>query len=708
MNSIKKVSYLFLLAGISLCLVFSASISDARGTKEKDIHQDTIKKQLESAITASPENYALYYYLGIISLRMGDRDGAVDAWNLYLASAPEDSRSISIREQLTILRMEQARESARNALKQESGGEEITEMAENTIAVLDFKNLGSSELVPFVKGLTAMIITDLAKVPQLKVVERARMQALMDEMKLAQTGVIDPDTTARMGRLLQARTIDWGELKALADDVISIRTVLSDTLSQTKIGEKVTAGHRRNFFELQKQLVFQILALLGIKEGDLGEDVLKALKTIHTRNYDAFMSYGKGLDFLDKKDFSRAKESFETASQLDPDFGMADAAETSTPATDVVVASYVETPPEETATPSDDGTTAGADDTDSETTAGADGTDSETTAGADSAGSETRTALDTDSGTIVTTETTEAAIDTTTDITQDTTQTDYYDEGDSHYDDPPYVEPRPTGGIGYFANLLRNKEATPASHGIYYTPAPLDFLGASEWFAYSTWGYPSEATGTGETIESLVVSSNTASTGLPNDVTYTEDAYTAYMVWGHWSDTDVMALDPLPTSPAGAGEYVFDAVGYYVYGDPTSAGQMTDLSSGMVSATYSGNAYATHTAEPDVTMTGSFSANVDFSADSIDTFNLSVSSTNHSAEIIGGRGDFGWETGAESHFELWAGAYFVDGAEASGMNDFGAGGGSFYGPGAENIGGIFIIEKDLGVNSVHGMFEGAQ
>lgn len=682
MNSMKKLSYLSLLAGISFCLVFSASISGARGMKEKDIHQNTIKKQLESAIEASPENYAIHYYLGIVYLREGDRDEAINAWETYLGSAPEDSRSVSIRERLTVLKMEQARAFARKAAKLALGGETTAEVRDDTIAVLDFKNLGTAELMPFIKGLTAMIITDLSKVPQLKVVERARMKALMDEMKLAQTGIIDASTTARMGRLLQARTIDWGELKALANDIISIRTVLSDTLSQAKIGERTTEGPRKRFFELQKQLVFDILALLGIKTEELDEDVLKALRTVHTQNYDAFISYGKGIDFLDKGDFSQAKESFETATQLDPGFDLADTAERSTPAAEIVVTTFTVEPQTEETTgeiaEDKDTTTADRDDG---TTTSDEGEDTQTIAASEATVTES----------IVTEPT---PVEITTNITQDTTVV--VTATDSGGVDTG-TDSGPTHQYGYFTNILSNTDG--AYHGIYYTAWKQDL---NDWTADSSWGHPSTASGVLETINSLVVvdTVDSITIGMPNDTTWTEMGHNAYMVWGHWNDTDEMVRQSNPTAPLG--HYVFDSIGYFIYGDYTNEEQWASLASGDISLTYSGNAYGTHAAAPSEMMTGTFTALIDILGGSADVrdFDLSVSGGDHSATIENGVGSM-----FHGELDLWNATVTVDNDPTT---DFFWVSGSLYGPAGENIGGIFAIEKDSGANSVNGIFEGSR
>ena len=53
----------------------------------------------------------------------------------------------------------------------------------NTLAVLYFKNqTGQPEIDPLQKGIALLLITDLSKVKSLQVVERAQLQALVEEL----------------------------------------------------------------------------------------------------------------------------------------------------------------------------------------------------------------------------------------------------------------------------------------------------------------------------------------------------------------------------------------------------------------------------------------------------------------------------------------------------------------------------------------------
>lgn len=81
-----------------------------------------------------------------------------------------------------------------------------------TVAVLYFENRGQPELEPLKVGLTQMLISDLqpGAGQSYTVVERTRLQEILDELELGHSGVVDPDTAAKVGKLLGAEWLVLG------------------------------------------------------------------------------------------------------------------------------------------------------------------------------------------------------------------------------------------------------------------------------------------------------------------------------------------------------------------------------------------------------------------------------------------------------------------------------------------------------------------
>lgn len=88
---------------------------------------------------------------------------------------------------------------------------EIPQSERITVGVLDFeRNANDEKLEPYRKGLTDMFITELRKMPELRPVERSRLDTVMREFELGELGVIDPETIQKIGRALGAQALYYG------------------------------------------------------------------------------------------------------------------------------------------------------------------------------------------------------------------------------------------------------------------------------------------------------------------------------------------------------------------------------------------------------------------------------------------------------------------------------------------------------------------
>ncbi|MDM8524986.1 CsgG/HfaB family protein [Desulfococcaceae bacterium HSG8] len=284
---------------------------------------------LREAKKLRPDNYAVFYYLGLMYLKQGNPDKAMAEWESYLKIAPDDSKSATVREQLTVFRINQAKEYAREAVNGESQISE-DQIRKHTLAVLNFNYSGPPAYNVLSKGITAMIITDLANIPQIHVVERVKMQALLEEIRLGQTGIINEETAVRAGKLLLARHIVRGEISD-SETRFEIYSVVTETLEARDLGNIQVDGPRNSLFRIEKKVVYGILEVLGIKEEDIIPEIKKAIEKIHTRSFEALLSYSLGLDYQDRGMFAEAGEAFEGALNSDPEFDMAEEALISNP-----------------------------------------------------------------------------------------------------------------------------------------------------------------------------------------------------------------------------------------------------------------------------------------------------------------------------------------------------------------------------------------
>src|SRR6266403_1896039 len=83
------------------------------------------------------------------------------------------------------------------------------------IAVMPFDNGGSygqdkENFDALQKGIAGMLISELAQNPAARVVEREDIQRLLDEQNLGSSGRVDPQTAAKVGKLVGARYVVLG------------------------------------------------------------------------------------------------------------------------------------------------------------------------------------------------------------------------------------------------------------------------------------------------------------------------------------------------------------------------------------------------------------------------------------------------------------------------------------------------------------------
>jgi tetratricopeptide (TPR) repeat protein len=285
------------------------------------------QKDLERARTVFPENYAVPYYLGLIYLQQGRRSEAIAQWQQYIAMDPKSENALRIRKNLTLLLRQEAREFAKRAVAEQATL--IRGRADDkTVAVTSFSNLGSQDLGPLGKGMAAMLISDLSKVPDLKVVDRIKLQALLDEMKLGTSGLVESKTAPRVGKLLKARHVTSGSLADLDKESLVIASVVVDSHQKAGlISSQDAQGELKEFYDLEKKIACQIIQALGKN----CETVPGGFYIIHTKSLPALVLYSKGLDEFDRENYDEAREMFQKSLDEDPRFDLAMAALLATP-----------------------------------------------------------------------------------------------------------------------------------------------------------------------------------------------------------------------------------------------------------------------------------------------------------------------------------------------------------------------------------------
>ncbi|HOI73300.1 MAG TPA: CsgG/HfaB family protein [Syntrophales bacterium] len=190
------------------------------------------------------------------------------------------------------------------------------------LAVLYFENeciADREKLDAFQKGIAETLIADLGRLGRLQVVERERLDALLSEMKLQQSGLTDPASAVRLGRILGVQALLMGSYTAIGDMIrIDARIVEVETGLILK-AEEVT-GRTDDFFQLETSLVEKIAAGL---DAPLTTEERSLLTRAGGRSFAAFLEYSRGLDEMDRRKWREAEKAFTEALRIDPGFEQA-------------------------------------------------------------------------------------------------------------------------------------------------------------------------------------------------------------------------------------------------------------------------------------------------------------------------------------------------------------------------------------------------
>jgi len=284
-------------------------------------YQDA-RQALARTLLHQSDNTEAQIYLGYTYEGLGQFDSARTVYQRLEAAKPSGAARRLLQGRLALVERHQMIYDARQALAHESTLVK-TPPPPNTVAVMPFRYTGSdSTYRPLSRGLASLVVTDLSRVHSLRLVERDRLQALMDEMKLSESGRVDPATGARSGHLIGASTVVQGQY-----DVNATQIQVNATAVRTQDAQVASTGtgadRLQALFDVEKQVVFQLLAKLGIA---ITPAERVAISERPTHDLQAFLLYSRGLAAQDQGDFAGATQAFQAAVQRDPGFGAAAAA----------------------------------------------------------------------------------------------------------------------------------------------------------------------------------------------------------------------------------------------------------------------------------------------------------------------------------------------------------------------------------------------
>jgi TolB-like protein len=189
-----------------------------------------------------------------------------------------------------------------------------------TVAVLYFDNnslMKKDEMEPLSKGLADMLITELSKIEQFQVVERANLQQILEEMKLGQSGAIEGSKAQEVGKMLGAENLILGSYMLMLDGKLRIDARLVEVETGKTLKAEEETGSPKDLSQMVNNLVRRHANNMNVK---LSSDQNQALRQSENKSFDAALLYAKGLEYEDAKDYLNARKMYMQALKLNPKF----------------------------------------------------------------------------------------------------------------------------------------------------------------------------------------------------------------------------------------------------------------------------------------------------------------------------------------------------------------------------------------------------
>jgi len=274
---------------------------------------------LDSLTSVDRQNGIAAIYLGMTAESQGDFTAARASYSQFATVARSSSLKNAARQRLALVGRRELEFGARQALAQEATLSQ-TPPEPNTVAVMPFSYTGTNEEVrPLGRGLAQLLVTDLARSRQLRVLERERMQSMLDEMRLTEQGRADPQSAVRSGRMLAAGRVVQGSLTD-TDNALRADASVVNVATASIQPPASSALPMSRLFDMEKALAIQLFSNMGITLTDAERQAFNARPT---QSLQAFLAWSRGLEAEDRGDFAGAQDFYNQAVRIDPSFSAA-------------------------------------------------------------------------------------------------------------------------------------------------------------------------------------------------------------------------------------------------------------------------------------------------------------------------------------------------------------------------------------------------
>lgn len=189
-----------------------------------------------------------------------------------------------------------------------------------SIAFMEFDNnsIGKYQesLGPLVKGLAELFAHYFGNISSFTVIERDKINFVLQELKLQKSGAVDRSTAVKVGKIIGARYMVFGSIMQL-DDKNAITLVRVVDVETSEIIESLDKEGKPQFVKAVRELVEELSGKLDVQ---LTDEIKQLIKAEGTDSDDAATLYSRGLAHADRYEYESAYDYFKQAYEMDSGF----------------------------------------------------------------------------------------------------------------------------------------------------------------------------------------------------------------------------------------------------------------------------------------------------------------------------------------------------------------------------------------------------
>lgn len=182
-----------------------------------------------------------------------------------------------------------------------------------TVAVMDFSGFLLGEAgnsVNLGKAVSAMLVTEFSEREGMRVIERANLQDLLDEQRLALTGRVDESSAVEIGRILGAQYVLHGQVTSLGPTLrMDIRAVEVETSEVVAVLKKM---------DQTSELLSVVVSIADDFSSSLDLTPPSSRPEIEPMPTMAIIEYSRAVDFEDRGEVEQAIEHYQAALDIYP------------------------------------------------------------------------------------------------------------------------------------------------------------------------------------------------------------------------------------------------------------------------------------------------------------------------------------------------------------------------------------------------------